>query len=97
MANVGIEDLERAVVQLGRSEKGQRAMSDLLALLEIRAAAFFDRAVRSLRSKAVFIGDGMSPWFRDARRWGASAANPDDQAARNDPRAADHCFRHRDR
>ena len=34
MANVSVEDLERAVVQLGRSGKGQRAMSDLLALLE---------------------------------------------------------------
>ncbi len=34
MANVSVEDLERAVVRLGRSEKGQRAMSDLLALLE---------------------------------------------------------------
>lgn len=34
MPNVSIEDLERAVVQLNRSEKGQRAMRDLLAFLE---------------------------------------------------------------
>ena len=34
MANVSADDVERAVVQLGRSEKGQRVMSDLLALLE---------------------------------------------------------------
>ena len=34
MANVSVEDLERAVAQLNRSEKGQQAMQDLLAFLE---------------------------------------------------------------
>ena len=34
MPTLSIEDLERAVVQLGRSEKGQQAMRDLLAFLE---------------------------------------------------------------
>ena len=34
MANVSADDVERAVVQLGRSEKGQRVMIDLLALPE---------------------------------------------------------------
>ena len=34
MANVSVEDIERAVVQFGRSEKGQQAMKDLLAFLE---------------------------------------------------------------
>ncbi len=34
MPNVSVEDLERAVEQLGRSEKGQQAMRDALALLE---------------------------------------------------------------
>lgn len=34
MPNVSIEDLERAVVQLGHSDKGQQAMRNLLAFLE---------------------------------------------------------------
>lgn len=34
MPNVSVENLERAVAQLGRSEKGQQAMRDLLAFLE---------------------------------------------------------------
>lgn len=34
MANVSVENLERAVVQLNRSEKGKQAMCDLLAFLE---------------------------------------------------------------
>lgn len=34
MPNVSVENLERAVVQLGRSEKGKQAMRDLLAFLE---------------------------------------------------------------
>ena len=34
MPNVSAEDLEQAVEQLNRSEKGQQAMRDLLALLE---------------------------------------------------------------
>lgn len=34
MPNISVEDLERAVGQLGRSEKGQRALGDLLAFLE---------------------------------------------------------------
>lgn len=34
MPNVSAKNLDRAVVQLGRSEKGQQAMRDLLALLE---------------------------------------------------------------
>ena len=34
MANVSVEDLEKAVVQLNRSDKGRTATRDLLALLE---------------------------------------------------------------
>ena len=34
MLNVSVEDLDRAVVQLNRSEKGQQAMQDLLGFLE---------------------------------------------------------------
>ena len=34
MPTVSIEDLERAAMQLGRSDKGQQAMRDLLAFLE---------------------------------------------------------------
>ena len=34
MPNVSTEDLEQAVDQLGRSDKGQRAMRDLLVFLE---------------------------------------------------------------
>ena len=34
MPSVSVEDLERAVVQLNRSEKGKQAMRDLLAFLE---------------------------------------------------------------
>ena len=34
MPSVSVENLERAVVQLNRSEKGKQAMRDLLALLE---------------------------------------------------------------
>ena len=34
MANVSVEDLEKAVVQLNRSDKGRTVMRDLLALLE---------------------------------------------------------------
>ena len=34
MPIVSVENLERAVVQLNRSEKGKQAMRDLLALLE---------------------------------------------------------------
>ena len=34
MPNVSAEDLERAVTNLNRSDKGRQAMRDLLALLE---------------------------------------------------------------
>ena len=34
MPNVSIEDLERAVTNLSRSDKGRQAMRDLLAFLE---------------------------------------------------------------
>ena len=34
MPNVSIEDLERAVTNLNRSDKGQQSMRDLLAFLE---------------------------------------------------------------
>ncbi len=34
MPNVSVEDLERAVEQLVRSDKGKQAMCDLLAFLE---------------------------------------------------------------
>ena len=34
MPNVSIENLERAVTNLNRSDKGRQAMRDLLALLE---------------------------------------------------------------
>ena len=34
MPNVSVADLERAVVQLNRSDKGKQAMRDLLAFLE---------------------------------------------------------------
>ena len=34
MPNVSVENLERAVVQLNRSDKGKQAMRDLLAFLE---------------------------------------------------------------
>ena len=34
MTNISVEDVERAVVQLSRSEKGVQAMRDLLGFLE---------------------------------------------------------------
>ena len=34
MPNVSVEDLERAVTNLGRSDKGRQALRDLLAFLE---------------------------------------------------------------